>query len=175
MKPKFPYYRYVDYTSDGCSEYQCLACKTTWEARRMPTNYCGGCGIKFVGMHESKPRRDKLKWVWPKNNPESKWIIEFKQVWIEYPELSKDWSPLLDCMKMRATSVSYILKCYRAEELLRFDKNYIDGLVLCRDYFKAKLVPGDTHVDWTGAVPHPSDLDHIELDRQYWMAEQNLK
>ncbi len=33
MKKVFPYYRYIDYTDDGCSLYQCLACKGKWEAR----------------------------------------------------------------------------------------------------------------------------------------------
>lgn len=34
--PAVPYWRYVEYTDDGCSRYQCLNCKEIWEGRDSP-------------------------------------------------------------------------------------------------------------------------------------------
>jgi hypothetical protein len=44
-----PYYRNVKYTDDGCSVYECLACKASWEGRSFPGKFCGNCGVKFSG------------------------------------------------------------------------------------------------------------------------------
>lgn len=41
-----PYWREVKYTDDGCSEFQCLNCYNSWEARTSPgrqTYECGNC------------------------------------------------------------------------------------------------------------------------------------
>lgn len=34
-----PYWRYVEYTDDGCSIYQCLSCMNKWESRDAPGYY----------------------------------------------------------------------------------------------------------------------------------------
>lgn len=56
------YWRYVEYTDDGCSLYQCLSCYETWESRTAPgyfdleDNYartwkfCPYCGVEWSGM-----------------------------------------------------------------------------------------------------------------------------
>jgi rRNA maturation endonuclease Nob1 len=39
-----PQYRYVEYTDDGCSRYECLNCYCQFEVRDIPWKYCPGCG-----------------------------------------------------------------------------------------------------------------------------------
>lgn len=56
------YWRYVEYTDDGCSLYQCLSCYETWESRTSPGyfgvdddylahwKFCPYCGTQWAGM-----------------------------------------------------------------------------------------------------------------------------
>lgn len=51
-----PYWRNVRYTDDGCSKFQCLSCKNTWEARTSPahTTYkCGTCDHCKTGVYKN--------------------------------------------------------------------------------------------------------------------------
>ena len=73
MKPtqNLPYWRCIEYTDDGCSEYQCLACKGQWEGRDVPgwfDSYMeieepeeGGVSVKKGGiLHHYKERLHPL-------------------------------------------------------------------------------------------------------------------
>lgn len=56
------YWRYVEYTDDGCSRYQCLSCYKQWESRTVPGyfglddsycpvfKFCPFCGVQWAGM-----------------------------------------------------------------------------------------------------------------------------
>ena len=59
------FWRYVEYTDDGCAKYQCLSCYNTWEARTAPGwvdnhdkvgeyhpyfVFCPCCGTKWIGQ-----------------------------------------------------------------------------------------------------------------------------
>ena len=82
MKKTVPYYRVVRYTDDGCSLYQCLACKGGWEARgHGGWNYCCGCGIKFLGCHESNERKSE-KYPERPYDPDATqraWVLQARQ------------------------------------------------------------------------------------------------
>lgn len=56
-------FRKVAYTSDGCSEYQCLCCKSYWEARTRDFLFCPFCGTKFLGTHAGRPH-ETPRWAW---------------------------------------------------------------------------------------------------------------
>jgi len=50
----FPRWRLARYTDDGCSVFQCLACKSDWESRTSPHTwkFCPACGTEWAGEHE---------------------------------------------------------------------------------------------------------------------------
>lgn len=73
-----PYWRYVDYTDDGCSLYQCLSCYKQWESRSVPGwtdlegeyhecwYYCPCCGVRWLGCQRERgdeygPRRARIQ------------------------------------------------------------------------------------------------------------------
>lgn len=67
-----PYWRYFDYTDDGCSLYECLNCYNQWEARTNPEyaewKFCPYCGCRWEG---EKKWDEKTKWNRKKGrNPE---------------------------------------------------------------------------------------------------------
>jgi len=51
-----PFWRYVTYTDDGCSVYECLDCYRSWEARTDPKysewKFCPYCGCEWEGQKE---------------------------------------------------------------------------------------------------------------------------
>jgi hypothetical protein len=51
-----PFWRYQDYTDDGCSIYECLNCYNSWEARTSPKHsewkFCPCCGCEWDGEKE---------------------------------------------------------------------------------------------------------------------------
>ena len=47
---KLPYWRYVEYTDDGCATYECLSCKSRWEGRGAPGGY--DCYMEVDGPGE---------------------------------------------------------------------------------------------------------------------------
>jgi hypothetical protein len=59
-------YRYVEYTDDGCSIYQCLWCKCTFETRDNPEyqwNFCPKCGRSWFKKADCRPRNIP-RWAW---------------------------------------------------------------------------------------------------------------
>lgn len=65
-------FREVRYTDDGCSVYECLACKKGWEARTSPSadrgnwQFCPYCGVKWAGElvydRDAAPARIQQRW-----------------------------------------------------------------------------------------------------------------
>lgn len=71
-----PYWRYVDGTDDGCSIYECLSCKASWESRTAPGFdnrpnwfYCPVCGHRWEGelKYDTEKRFNK-----PVDNPRAR-------------------------------------------------------------------------------------------------------
>ncbi len=183
MKPKkpFPYYRTIQYTDDGCTAYQCLACKATWEARYMPTKFCGACGIELKGHHESREHGYR---EWRENIPQSKpiktyWTIEAKKTH-EYPELSHNWMQVSNFYNGNAKGVLEYLKRYRAQENFMRMKHRLDeieyGFKSCRFEFRAVLKTGtESPYSCSGSVPYPGTLEEIEREKNYWLEEQKAE
>lgn len=92
MKKLLAKYRCIDYTSDGCTAYQCLACKQTWEARSTGYNFCGYCGIKFDGEHAWKP---KTRYECRKT-PTMGWTLQARRLCDdpEYQTACIGWTPI---------------------------------------------------------------------------------
>lgn len=69
-----PFWRYVDYTDDGCSVYECLDCYRSWEARTDPKysgwKFCPYCGCEWEGQREwdSNAKWNRKRGVPLKNN-----------------------------------------------------------------------------------------------------------
>lgn len=61
-----PRWRELHYTDDGCSKYQCLSCKESWESRSTPEygwKFCPYCGVKWEGG--LKCRTSEIpRWQW---------------------------------------------------------------------------------------------------------------
>jgi len=75
--PKFPYWRYVRYTDDGCCIYQCLWCMADWELRSGMDGWklCPVCGLEWKGEQEWEEdrswydRRNSVYWpTWEVQN-----------------------------------------------------------------------------------------------------------
>ncbi len=61
-----PSYRYVNYTDDGCTLHQCLACGQKWEGRSAPEygwKFCPYCGVKWTGKLECRTA-DEPGWLY---------------------------------------------------------------------------------------------------------------
>jgi hypothetical protein len=72
-------WRSVAYTDDGCTEYQCLACKATWEARTSPAHahwrFCPVCGTQWTGRLPDNEAGSEKVWerksrYWQSKNAE---------------------------------------------------------------------------------------------------------
>ena len=63
MKTSPKKWRLARHTDDGCTVYQCLSCKSEWEARTNPEwsrwVFCPYCGIKWEGKHECLTKYEK--------------------------------------------------------------------------------------------------------------------
>ena len=105
-----PFYRDVRYTDDGCSIFECLTCKATWEWRggSGPVRYCLFCGVEFRGQWECR-EQDTPRWMYELQQqsldaqsrvrlrdrprpPESYWVIEERMFRLN-GELLRDWQP----------------------------------------------------------------------------------
>lgn len=128
MKKPFPYYRRVQYTDDGCTEYQCLACKVTWEARHYPSTYCGGCGIKFDGLIESREHgeHDYDRYPRPAVKKSARWVIEARRIVERHPDACIEWTGICDLVGQSAKYVVAELRRYRAAEELSLFKTKIE-------------------------------------------------
>jgi hypothetical protein len=75
------YWRYVRYTDDGCSIYECLACKGTWEMRGggREWKWCPMCSCKWKGLKEwdSEWKWSRLR-VSPSYTPPPERTYEFQ-------------------------------------------------------------------------------------------------
>lgn len=73
-----PYWREVEYTDDGCSEFQCLNCYETWESRTTPKKWklCPICGCHWIGQQQ-KCNREKY---WRNDNTKRLNVCKFKIV-----------------------------------------------------------------------------------------------
>jgi hypothetical protein len=98
-------WRSVEYTDDGCTEYQCLACKATWESRTNPEHahwrFCPACGTQWTGRLPDNEAGSEKAWerksrYWQSRNAERArrlqlpwWQWEYFSHW--FPEES--WQP----------------------------------------------------------------------------------
>ncbi len=172
MKKPFPYFRCIDYADDGCSAYECLACKAKWEARYMPTNYCGGCGVKFIGEHKPNERTKYPSHIVQK----TRWVIEARRV-TAYKSHRIDWTVVLDNRINTAAAALYWIKRYRANEewdQYKYKHDWPEGFgIASRLEFRAKLT--DREVDfnlynsWCGC---PHDEKDLALYKQIWHEEK---
>lgn len=77
----FPYWRMVRYTDDGCSEYQCLNCKGTWEGRGAPG---------WVDIYEEVDEKDGT-WLFTEDGEKKFFRIR------ERPRYKADWKYCPHC------------------------------------------------------------------------------
>jgi hypothetical protein len=86
----------VEYTDDGCSIYQCLWCKCTFETRDNPEyqwNFCPKCGRSWFKKADCRPRNIP-RWAWdrgireyqeglypPWKEDKQVWFIEWRTRW----------------------------------------------------------------------------------------------
>jgi hypothetical protein len=101
-------WRSVEYTDDGCTEYQCLSCKTSWEARTSPEHahwrFCPVCGIQWTGqLPDNDAACDRAWWrrrqYWTSQNAERSRRLHLP--WWRYDYLSNffpddGWEPDYD-------------------------------------------------------------------------------
>lgn len=86
-----PKWRYVEYTDDGCTIYQCLSCYGHIEGRLNPADwkYCPYCGVEWEGEHKWLIYDDNYKVIEPARRKEDRRIPSGKISWnIELQELS---------------------------------------------------------------------------------------
>jgi len=86
-----PKWRYVEYTDDGCTVYQCLSCYDSIEGRFSPADwkFCPYCGVEWEGEHKWLIYDDNYKIIAPaRRNPDR--VIKYGEIsWnIELQELS---------------------------------------------------------------------------------------
>lgn len=96
-----PKWRYVDYTDDGCSIYQCLNCYVKWEARTSPKygewKFCPHCGCKWNGEREwdANAKWERKKGINPLPNARLNmplFVVEKKAVPLDENEIiEKRW------------------------------------------------------------------------------------
>ncbi len=87
---KFPYWRHVQSTDDGCSIYQCLWCMVQWESRTSPCwgkwKFCPVCGYEWKGEHECVEHNWKIKALCEKYDIEHtcvyspSWIVQCRTI-----------------------------------------------------------------------------------------------
>ena len=90
-------WRYVDYTDDGCSIFECLYCHYKWESRTTPKDWkwCPVCGVKWDG---EQPNRLQFTSRYPsspqyKKYPPASFVV-MRRVKHNYPKNAKwsEWS-----------------------------------------------------------------------------------
>ncbi len=169
MKKSFPYFRCVDHTSDGCSEYQCLACKATWEARRCAFVYCGACGIKFAGEHKSVTRSDK-EWSreTPRTPPKSRFVIEAKRIDRDR-KLQGAWLVIYDGYGCDTKRIAQMLKDYRANDEWSNYRIALEcpGFNSGRSDFRARMMTGSCELCY-GLIDYPKSPEDLARAKQYW-------
>jgi hypothetical protein len=114
------FWRYVNYSDDGCSIYQCLMCYNKWDARTEPGwydvdntyhptfIYCPFCGTKWIGKHGGGRSRDdeyyneknygprKYKIAKALQNAWNRPIKKNKKFWIIESKLCRNYSSYPD-------------------------------------------------------------------------------
>ena len=96
-------FRRVRYTDDGCSIYQSMWCKCSFETRDDPEyqwNFCPKCSRSWFKKMECRDH-DTPRWVWdryrddphvdwyrPPKKATYRWVIEGRSQW---PEMGKVW------------------------------------------------------------------------------------
>ncbi len=113
-------FRYVQYTDDGCSEWQCLNCYKSIEGRLNIAKWkgCPYCFCKWTGEHKCMPADERHYTLVPediRNNEWKKkeasktfWVIEEKT---KYNGNESEWKPYCHYDgKMTAKRILEILK-----------------------------------------------------------------
>ena len=118
-----PFWRYKDYSDDGCSIYECLNCYKEWEARTSPKysewKFCPYCGCVWEGEKEWDA---EAKWNNKKGIPLEKdvrlllpiFVVEKRFVPIDGSEPT-EWELISKEMKSFFDAV-YDLEFYSAQE-----------------------------------------------------------
>jgi hypothetical protein len=185
-------FRCIEYTDDGCSVYECLWCKASWEARYFPMVYCGGCGIKFEGeiVKEQEPydpaaydRQDAInKAEKARRDNESRWVIEVRQLYDGEVDLrfgrGMEWVVAYDedggggyLPRMSAKDVLAMLRRYQAmsrshDETALFRRP--DGAPAIRQEFRIRLT-AERDLGKAHDVGYPQDIEYYErLIREEW-------
>lgn len=75
--------RTIEYTDDGCTAYECLACNARWEGRSKPGPFCSYCGIKFEKHQEENANKAGYKyWIAQHNHDVLKRHLEEDAHWV---------------------------------------------------------------------------------------------
>lgn len=82
-----PYWRHVEYTDDGCSRYQCLACKNQWEGRDAP-----GWFDSFMEVDGKHPDANSYERTDGDGEPYTYYFVER-----EYPLYTPEWKYCPTC------------------------------------------------------------------------------
>lgn len=97
-----PYFRYVEYTDDGCSIEQCLNCYQKWEGRGSHGwQFCPYCGTKWIDKLECRGHYDSA-WLYRlKQQDKDKWEEweRDQRFGAEHPPLKRGW--VIECRECR--------------------------------------------------------------------------
>lgn len=112
-------WRYVAYTDDGASIYQCLKCYEKWEARTSPGDrwrFCPYCGTIWDGQHEWDAEK---KWNFRQRKSYVSpfiWVIQEK---VLFSDFEKDWADTYKRMDAfswgRWTTAREVLSMWKTE------------------------------------------------------------
>lgn len=98
-------WRSIEYTDDGCTKYQCLACKVIWEARTSPEHahwrFCPVCGTQWSGRLPDNEVGSEKAWARKRQYWESMNAVRARRLqlpwwrWEYFSHLFKEagWQP----------------------------------------------------------------------------------
>jgi hypothetical protein len=179
-------WRCIEYTDDGCSRYECLWCKATWEARHFPSVYCGNCGIRFEGEIAREPEPyDPAEYEKQsalaeearlRRMRQSRWVIEGRHFYEGTVMLAggREWGLAHDSdpdgyamQQMTAFEVLALLKRYRAmnryyERMTFFKMD--DGTPTFRTEYRARVTAerGIPPLSRDHGGEYPRDVEYYE-------------
>ena len=145
-------FRHIQYTDEGCDEYQCLSCYGKLEIRYINNwKFCPMCGIEFSGELECREHTtpswlykldldyhdqyELKKKLW--KTKKSGWVIEYRDIWFNKSDsgeilyrhdhfASTDWAVYRDNRSINITAIEIFkhLKDLRFQS--RIDYNILD-------------------------------------------------
>jgi len=149
----FPYWRMVQGTDDGCTVYQCLACKADWESRTSPCGwrFCPHCGEEWLGEHECVEHGWKVHALCERHGREMpsavypQWVVQERTLGDDGKVVS-DWHNDIYPMNHREQALAYM----REQEAENSGENWLS---LRDEYRIVRWYPSQTRYGEGRALP----------------------